>query len=228
MLSVSVRVSPACSAWSVIGVRAPRTRGAGSSPGTGILRIGGRDGPAGGGAGCRSRARPFVVHREPRSREVARFMEAPKQIKPKGLADYLEVMTKAAFQAGISWKVIEAKWDGFRDAFEGFDPVKVASFEAPDVDRLAQDTRIVRNRAKIEATVHNARTMLELDAEYRGFRKYLRSFGDFDALVKDMKKRFKFLGDMGCYYMLWVVGEQVPSHEDWMKTRQPAPSRARR
>jgi DNA-3-methyladenine glycosylase I len=143
-------------------------------------------------------------------------MEAPKQIRPKGLADYLEVMTKAAFQSGISWRVIEAKWAGFQEAFDGFDPKKVASLEPPDVDRLAQDTRIVRNRAKIEATVHNARAMLELDREYGGFRKYLRSFDDYDALVKDMRKRFKFLGDTGAYFMLHVVGEEVPPHEEWM------------
>ncbi|HEX9375105.1 MAG TPA: DNA-3-methyladenine glycosylase I [Actinomycetota bacterium] len=145
-------------------------------------------------------------------------MEAPKQIKPKRLGDYLEVMTKAAFQSGISWRVIEAKWEGFREAFAGFDAERVAELEPPDVDRLAEDTRIVRNRAKIEATVHNARTMLELDGEARGgFKGYLRSFGDFDALVKDMRKRFKFLGDTGAYYFLYVVGEKVPSHEDWMR-----------
>jgi 3-methyladenine DNA glycosylase Tag len=143
-------------------------------------------------------------------------MEAPKRIRPKGLADYLEVMTKAAFQSGISWRVIEAKWGGFQEAFYGFDPERVASLEPPDVDRLVEDTRIVRNRAKIEATVHNARTMLDLDREFGGFRKYLRSFGDFDALVKDMRKRFKFLGDTGAYFMLHVVGEEVPPHEDWM------------
>ena len=143
-------------------------------------------------------------------------MEAPKRIRPKGLADYLEVMTKAAFQSGISWRVIEAKWGGFQEAFYRFDPERVASLEPPDVDRLVEDARIVRNRAKIEATVHNARTMLDLDREYGGFRKYLRSFGDFDALVKDMRKRFKFLGDTGAYFMLHVVGEEVPPHEDWM------------
>jgi 3-methyladenine DNA glycosylase Tag len=144
-------------------------------------------------------------------------VEAPKQIKPKSLGDYLEVMSRAAFQSGISWRVIEAKWDGFREAFSGFDAKKVASLEPPDVDRLMEDTRIVRNRAKIEATVHNARTMVDLDEEYGGFRKYLRSFGgDFEALVKDMRKRFKFLGDTGAYYFLHVVGEQVPSHEEWM------------
>ena len=154
-------------------------------------------------------------------------MEAPKQIRPKGLADYLEVMTKAAFQSGISWKVIEAKWNGFREAFFGFDPVRVADLEPPDVDRLTEDTRIVRNRKKIEATVHNAQTILELDREYGSFRKYLRSHAGFDALVADMRKRFKFLGDTGAYYFLWVVREPVPPHEEWMAAHAVETSRRR-
>ena len=74
--------------------------------------------------------------------------QAPPRIEPKKLADYLEVMTKAVFQSGMSWAVIDAKWDGFREAFEGFDPEKVASFTPEDVDRLTRDTRIVRNRKK--------------------------------------------------------------------------------
>ncbi len=149
-------------------------------------------------------------------------MEAPKQIKPAGLADYLEVMTKAAFQSGISWRVIESKWPGFREAFFEFDPVRVAELEPPDVDTLDGDTRIVRNRKKIEATVHNAQTLLDLDRERGGFRKYLRSFDSFDALVADLKKRFKFLGDTGSYFFLYVVGERVPSHEEWMAAHAPA------
>jgi Methyladenine glycosylase len=143
-------------------------------------------------------------------------MEAPKRIRPTELADYLEVMTRAVFQSGISWRVIEAKWDGFREAFDGFDPHSVAGLDLPDVDRLAADTRIVRNRRKIEATIHNARTMLDLDREHGGFRRYLRSHPGFDHTVADLRKRFKFLGDVGAYYFLYVVGENVPPHDEWM------------
>jgi 3-methyladenine DNA glycosylase Tag len=83
-------------------------------------------------------------------------------------------MTKAVFQSGLSWRVIEAKWEGFREAFEGFDAAKVAGFTPADVDRLAQDARIVRNRRKIQATVDNAIEMVELDREHNGFRNDLR------------------------------------------------------
>jgi Methyladenine glycosylase len=146
--------------------------------------------------------------------------QAPTKIKPKALADYLEVMTKAVFQSGMSWRVIDAKWEGFREAFEGFDPGKVARFTPEDVDRLAQDTRIVRNRRKIEATVDNAVEMVALGREHGGFRNYLRSHREFDETVGDLRRHFRFLGDMGAYYFLYVVGEKVPSHSDWMASRR--------
>jgi hypothetical protein len=152
-------------------------------------------------------------------------MEAPKQIKPKGPADYLEVMTKTVFQSGISWRVIEAKWDGFREAFLGFDPERIAELDPPDIDRLAQDTRIVRNRRKIEATVANAQTMLDLGEKFGSFKKYLRSHGGFEETAADLRKRFKFVGDLGAYYFLYVVGEPVPPHEEWMARHGEATTR---
>jgi methyladenine glycosylase len=143
----------------------------------------------------------------------------PQKINPKGLADYFEVMTKAVFQSGISWRVVEAKWDGFRNAFKGFDPSKIANFTPQDVDGLAADTSIIRNRRKIEATVENAETMLALDREHKGFARYLRSHGGFDETVADLRTQFRFLGDTGCYYFLYVVGEKVPGHDQWAESR---------
>jgi 3-methyladenine DNA glycosylase Tag len=146
--------------------------------------------------------------------------QAPKRIRPTSLADYLEVLTKAAFQSGMSWRVIDAKWEGFRKAFRGFDPKKVARFTPEDVDRLTRDTSIVRNRRKIEATVDNAIEMVALDREYGGFKKYLRAHRDFDETVADLRRHFRFLGDTGTYYFLYVVGEKVPPHEEWMAARR--------
>jgi len=145
---------------------------------------------------------------------------APPQITPRSLDDYLEQMTRSAFQSGISWDVIIAKWPGFQEAFKKFNIKHVANLTPKDVDKLMQDTRVVRNRAKIEATIHNAQTILDLDKEFGGFKKYLRSHkGDFDALVKDMRKRFKFMGDSGCFHFLYVVKEPVPDWHDWMQPR---------
>lgn len=146
-------------------------------------------------------------------------MEAPKRIQPKGLADYLEVMSKSVFQTGISWRVVESKWPGIREAFLGFDPVAISKFTIVEIDQLVEDKRIIRNRRKIEAIVGNARRMLEMDKSYGGFRNYLRSHNSFEGLTKDLRKNFKFLGDMGTYHFLWVVGEEVPSYEEWSASR---------
>jgi len=146
--------------------------------------------------------------------------QAPPKIEPRSLADYFEVLTKAVFQSGMSWRVIEAKWDGFREAFAGFEPRKIAAFSPADADRLAEDTRIVRNRRKIEATIDNAVEMVALEDEHAGFRNYLRSHESFEEKVAALRSRFRFLGDTGAYYFLYVVGEEVPSHEDWMASRR--------
>jgi len=139
-------------------------------------------------------------------------MIAPMQIQPKRLGDYLEVMTKAVFQSGMSWKVVDVKWPGFREVFGDFDPERLSDLSPDDVDRLAQDPRIIRNRRKIEATIQNAATMLALDREFQGFKNYLKSQSDFDTLSRDLVRRFKFLGTTGAYIFLWGVGEPVPEH----------------
>ena len=146
--------------------------------------------------------------------------QEPERIDPQSLGDYLEVMSKATFQAGISWRVVESKWPGTREAFGNFDVNAVADLSPGDIDGLVQDTRVIRNRRKLEAVVSNANRMLELEGKHGSFRNYLRSHGSFVATVADLRKQFKFLGDMGTYYFLFVVGEEVPSHEEWMASRQ--------
>jgi DNA-3-methyladenine glycosylase I len=145
-------------------------------------------------------------------------MKIPERIQPQSLSDYLEVMTRAIFQAGMRWALIDAKWEGFRSAFELFDVEKIASFSKADVDRLSEDSRIIRSRSKIEATVHNAQTLIALDRQFGGFRNYLRSFDSYENLGADIKKRFKFMGELNVYYFLFHVGEQVPEFESWVKT----------
>ena len=143
----------------------------------------------------------------------------PERVDPQSLGDYLEVMSKTVLQSGMSWKVVDSKWPGISEAFRGFDADAVASFGEPELDELTGDKRVIRNRRKLEAIVSNAQTMVELDQEFGSFRNYLRSHGDFEGTVKDLRKRFKFLGDMGTYHFLWVVGEEVPSYEEWCLTR---------
>ena len=139
----------------------------------------------------------------------------PEQIDPRSLDDYLDVMSKAVFQSGISWKVVEAKWPGTREAFHNFNVVEVSAFDDQEIDALTQDTRVIRNYRKLNAVVSNAQKMLALDQEYDGFKNYLRAHGDFDATLNAIRKDFKFMGPTGIYYFLYVVGEPVPSHEEF-------------
>lgn len=145
-------------------------------------------------------------------------MEAPDQIHPTSLRDYFQVLSKAVFQSGMSWRVIEAKWPGMLEAFHEFDPEIVAGFSPDDIDALASDPRIVRNRRKIEATVANAGTMLDIAHEHGSFRHYLDSIDGFEQRLADLKRRFRFLGDFGAYYFLYVVGEPVPDHDEFRRT----------
>ena len=148
-------------------------------------------------------------------------MNPPDQIKPTKLGDYLDVMSKAVFQTGISWRVVESKWAGTQEVFRGFDPGVLIELGPDEIDAMATDQRIIRNRRKVDAIIGNAQRMLDLEGEHGSFQSYLRSHGDdFGALVKDLRKNFKFLGDMGAYYFLYVVGEQVPDHEEFMASRR--------
>lgn len=141
-------------------------------------------------------------------------MEGHKQpAPPKDLSGYLDTLARVMFQAGISWRVVEAKWPGIRAAFHDFDPDRVATFGPREIERLMADTRVIRNRKKLEAIVGNARRMLELNAEFKGFSHYLDSLGDFDETRKALRKNFAFLGDSGTWFFLWMVGRKVPAHD---------------
>jgi DNA-3-methyladenine glycosylase I len=140
----------------------------------------------------------------------------PPQKKPENDSGYFEEMTKSVFRSGFSWQVIENKWPNFKTAFDGFSISKVAAFDDRDLERLLGDAGIVRNGRKIESTIHNANALLEIQAEFGSFEKYLRSKDDQDykALAKDMQKRFKHLGRTGTFAFLWSVGEEVPDWEE--------------
>ena len=145
---------------------------------------------------------------------------APPQVQVQSLNDYLEVMSKAVFQSGMSWRVVNAKWPTTNEAFHEFEIGRVAGMSEEELDELGQDTRVIRNRRKLAAIVHNAQRIIELDAEHGDFRNYLRSHGDFYNVVKDLRKQFKFLGDTGCYFFLYVIGEEVPPHDEWMSAKE--------
>ncbi len=142
----------------------------------------------------------------------------PHQIEAPHLNDYLEVMTRAVFQAGLSWASIAQRWEAFRAAFEDFDAQRIAAYTEGDVDRLLHADGILHSARKIRATIHNAQTLLELNGTHGGFEKYLRSFQNYSTLSADIKRRFKFMGEMNVWYFLFRVCEPVPKFEKWVTT----------
>jgi DNA-3-methyladenine glycosylase I len=138
-----------------------------------------------------------------------------------------EFLTLEAAQAGLSWYTVLRKRENYRQAYRGFDPEKVARFNAADIESLLRDSGIIRNRLKIEASVNNARRLLEVREEHGSFSDYIwgfvnnrpkvnkiRTLADYpaisresDALSRDLKKRgFKFLGSTTCYAHMQATG----------------------
>src|SRR5699024_887611 len=87
-----------------------------------------------------------------------------------------EMLTLEGAQAGLSWMTILKKRENYRDAFSGFDIVKVAGFTEADVERLKQDAGIIRNHRKIASTIKNAAAIMEVQREYGSFHAYLWEF----------------------------------------------------
>jgi DNA-3-methyladenine glycosylase I len=142
----------------------------------------------------------------------------------RGVPAMFERLSLEAFQSGLSWLVILRKRPAFRAAFAGFDPAVVAGFGAADVERLLADRGIVRNRRKIEATVANARAVLDLDTP---LDELLWSFApeparhprpaaladvpavspESTAMAAELKRRgLRFVGPTTCYALMQAAG----------------------
>ena len=145
-----------------------------------------------------------------------------------GDVELFERLALESFQAGLSWATILRKRPAFRDAFHGFDPAVVSSFDDGDRERLLADAGIVRNRAKIDATIGNATATLRLADEFGTFDAYLAgmvpgppsplptgaTMSDLpattpvsDRLSADLRRRgFGFVGSTTVYSMMQSVG----------------------
>ena len=130
-------------------------------------------------------------------------------------------------QAGLSWKTILHRREGYRQAFENFDPVKVAAYDEKKIEALLNDPGIIRNRLKINSAVNNARAFLKIQEEFGSFDVYIWGFTGgkpvinhwmslselpartplSDTISKDLKKRgFTFVGSTIVYAFLQAAG----------------------
>jgi DNA-3-methyladenine glycosylase I len=118
-----------------------------------------------------------------------------------------EFLILEGMQAGLSWETILRKRQAFRRAFARFDPVKVARFGVRDVARLMKDESIIRNRAKIEAAIANAKAFGDVRREFNSFDRYVWEFTDHLVLSKDLKRRgFGFVGPTIVESFMQAVG----------------------
>ena len=140
---------------------------------------------------------------------------------------HFEFLVLEGAQAGLSWSTILKRRSGYRKAFAGFDPVKVARFTPAKVEKLLTDTGIIRNRAKVQSTVRNAGLFLDVQKEFGSFDAYIWGFvggrpvvnrwrrmaqlpptsPESEALSKDLRRRgFSFVGPTVCYAHLQAAG----------------------
>jgi DNA-3-methyladenine glycosylase I len=132
--------------------------------------------------------------------------------RPQTDAGYLEMMTAVVFMGGLNRQVVEGKWNGFLAAFEQFDVDEVADFTDVDVERLSQDERIIRYKAKIRAVIANAREMQKIAADHRSFGAWLRDrvgAEGVDATAQELGKRFKYVSAESARRYLFAVGEDI-------------------
>jgi 3-methyladenine DNA glycosylase Tag len=143
----------------------------------------------------------------------------PPQKKPKNDNEYFEVLSKAVFNAGFSWKVVRAKWGGIKEVFSDFDPNIVSKWTIDEITKALESPKIIRNSKKVNAIVSNAKIFLEINSEHGSFKNYLKSFEDRDCeeKLKILSKKFKWLGPTGSHFFLWAVGEDVPPCDQVIK-----------
>lgn len=143
----------------------------------------------------------------------------PPQQKPKDEKGYFEILSKAVFNAGFSYQVVNTKWNGTKEVFDDFDPQIVSRWTNDEIFNALESPKIIRNGKKVKAIVSNAKIFLELVEKFKTFDNYLESFRDkpYEDKQQIIAKQFKWLGPTGAHFFLWSVGEDAPPCEAIMK-----------
>ena len=143
----------------------------------------------------------------------------PPQQKPNNENGYFEILSKAVFNAGFSYQVVNTKWKGIKEVFNEFDPEILSNWTIDDISDAMESPKMIRNSRKVKAIVSNAKIFLELIDEHRSFENYLKSFRNKSYEEKQLilAKQFKWLGPTGAHFFLWSIGEDVPPCETVIK-----------
>jgi DNA-3-methyladenine glycosylase I len=138
-----------------------------------------------------------------------------------------EFLILEGHQAGLSWETVLRKRDAYREAFDGFDPARVARYDRKKIGKLLTDARLIRNRLKMDSAVSNAQAFLAVQKEFGSFNKFIWQFvggkplqnrwnsatnppattPESDAMSKELKRRgFRFIGSTICYAFMQATG----------------------
>ena len=139
----------------------------------------------------------------------------PPRKKPSKEREYFEILSKAVFNAGFSYQVVNRKWEGTKEIFHEFDPKIVSNWNIDDISYALESPKIIRNSKKVKAIVSNAKVFLEILEVHGSFDNYLKSFREksYEEKQKILSKQFKWLGPTGAHFFLWSVGEEAPPCE---------------
>ncbi|MBY8988244.1 MAG: DNA-3-methyladenine glycosylase I, partial [Candidatus Lokiarchaeota archaeon] len=143
----------------------------------------------------------------------------PPQQKPNNENGYFEILSKAVFNAGFSYQVVNTKWKGIKEVFNEFDPEILSNWTIDDISDAMESPKMIRNSRKVKAIVSNAKIFLELIDKHRSFENYLKSFRNksYEEKQQILAKQFKWLGPTGAHFFLWSIGEDVPPCETVIK-----------
>ncbi len=153
-----------------------------------------------------------AIKRKGGEKQLARLLTKPSSVKHLAAVEdhrYLAQMTRCVFNAGFHWRVISAKWDGFEEAFHGFDLGQLLTKSPEEWEAYIEDNRIIRNWQKIQTVFHNAAMVDDIGAEHGSFADFFANWpsGDQIGLMKYLHKNGSRLGGKTAQWFIRFAGK---------------------
>ena len=141
--------------------------------------------------------------------------------RPTTDAGYLEAAARIIFMGGLNRRVVDGKWDGFLQAFHGFDVATVAAMGPADVERLSEDDRVIKYAAKLQAVVTNAQEIQEVADQHGSFGSWVESAvaGGVPSACAELSRRFAYISKDGARNWLYSTGHDVGQVTDKVREK---------
>ena len=141
--------------------------------------------------------------------------------RPTTDAGYLEAAARIIFMGGLNRRVVDGKWDGFLQAFHGFDVATVAAMGPAEVERLSEDDRVIKYAAKLQAVVTNAQEIQEVADQHGSFGSWVESAvaGGVPSACAELSRRFAYISKDGARNWLYSTGHDVGQVTDKVREK---------